>query len=274
MTDNALHALSGKSVIFIGGGNMATALIDGLVHAKKNHSLDLTIMVSDKNSDKQAEFTQKDVIFTTPDTAQTLIDKADIVVLAVKPQVMSAVCQTLNLDNKLVISVAAGLSVQRLSDMIGHHRLVRTMPNLPACVGFGATGLFATVSDDDKALATAVMSASGVCVWVDDETLLHSVTATAGSAPAYFFYVIEQMTEQAVKMGLNPQDAKLLIAQTMQGASIMAQDGDASELRAKVTSKGGTTHAAISAMQNDNLGQIIANAMRACYDRSVELSCE
>lgn len=202
MTDNALHALSGKSVILLVGqyGNR----FDWRTCACQKPQPRPDYYGKRQKQRQTSQIHPKDVIFTTPDTAQTLIDKADIVVLAVKPQVMSAVCQTLNLDNKLVISVAAGLSVQRLSDMIGHHRLVRTMPNLPACVGFGATGLFATVSDDDKALATAVMSASGICVWVDDETLLHSVTATAGSAPAYF-YVIEQMTEQAVKMGLNPK---------------------------------------------------------------------
>lgn len=275
MTQQTLAALHNKSIIFIGGGNMATALIDGLVIAKQQLALNTTLMVSDKHANKRTYFEQKGVLFTTPIAAQAYIDKADVVVLSVKPQVMADVCQSLNLSGKLVISVAAGLSVDRLVAMVGHGRLVRTMPNLPACVGFGATGLFACdVDDDGKQLAQAIMSASGLAVWVDDEQLLHAVTAVAGSAPAYFFYVLESMIAQAVQMGLSQEDATKLATQTMQGSAIMAADDNPTDLRAKVTSKGGTTYAAIGYMQQNKLADIIAHAMTACYDRSVELSCE
>lgn len=265
-----MSVLQNKSVIFIGGGNMASALIDGLLCADVPA---LDIFVSDKNKDKRDGFAQKGVTAVAPDKAGELIQKSDIVVLAVKPQVMLEVCQSIKacLDGKLIISVAAGLSVATLEQMTGSHRVVRVMPNIPAAVGFGASGLYATVSDTDKQMATKITEASGLAVWVDKEDDLHAVTAVAGSAPAYFFYFLEAMIDKAVAMGLNADDAKKLAAQTMQGAAVMASKDDPAALRAKVTSKGGTTFAAITYLDNANLKEHIGSAMQACYDKSVEL---
>lgn len=269
-----LTQLQQKTVMFIGGGNMASALIDGLLKAKVSHQLDLTICVSDPNQANLDKFTAKGVQVTTPDKAMDLLTHSDVVVLAVKPQVMASVCADIRafLADKLVISIAAGLSVASLSAMVGHTRIVRTMPNLPATVGLGATGLFADgVADSDKALALAIMSASGIGVWVDKEDDLHSVTAVAGSAPAYFFYMLEQMTTQAVAMGLPKKAAHDLAVQTMQGAAVMAKDNDPQALRAKVTSKGGTTHAAIVYLDDHHVNDHIQGAMQACAKRSIEL---
>lgn len=265
-----MSVLQNKSVMFIGGGNMASALIDGLLVANVP-SLD--IFVSDKNQNKRDGFAQKGIAAVSPDKAGELIQKSDIVVLAVKPQVMFEVCESIkaHLADKLIISVAAGIGVATLEQMTGSRRVVRVMPNIPAAVGFGASGLYATVGETDKQMATAITKASGIAVWVEKEEDLHSVTATAGSAPAYFFYILEAMIDKAVSMGLAFDDAKKLAAQTMQGAAVMASQDDPAALRAKVTSKGGTTFAAITYLDNANLKEHIGNAMQACYDRSVEL---
>lgn len=269
---NNLEKLEGQKIVFIGGGNMATALIDGLVKARDEQAIQFDIGVIEPSVDKKTSFEALSVNFATPDTAHDLLDSASVIVLAVKPQVMQEVCAQFDLGDALIISIAAGLSLHKLSDMTGKTRIVRTMPNLPASVGFGATGLFAdAVSEQDKKIATAVMGASGVAVWVPKEDDLHTVTAVAGSAPAYFFYMLKHMIKKAVELGLDEQSAKLLASQTMQGAAIMAKHDDAGELQAKVTSKGGTTFAAITHMDEQNMGQIIAEAMQACYARSVEL---
>lgn len=271
MTD--LNVLQGKVITFIGGGNMATALIDGLLSVSQRDGLGLTIQVSDPNQDNLANLAKKGIVTSLPSQANKLMASSDVVVLAVKPQVMSEVVAEIRefFGNQLIISVAAGVNIEKLSHMTGSQRVVRTMPNLPATVGFGATGLYCTLGDDDKKLASAIMGASGVTAWVDKEDDLNAVTAVAGSAPAYFFYVLEHMIDKAVAMGLDRDDAKALAVQTMQGAAIMSKSEDVAELRAKVTSKGGTTHAAITAMQSAQVGEHIANAMQACYDRSVEL---
>ncbi|MDO5651690.1 MAG: pyrroline-5-carboxylate reductase [Moraxella sp.] len=271
-----LTTLQNKTIFFVGGGNMATALIDGLLGANADGQLNLAIGVSDPNQANLDNFTAKGMRAVLPAQAGEQIANSDIVVLAVKPQMMGEVCESIRafVGKALIISIAAGLSIDTLGKMTGSTKIVRTMPNLPATVGYGATGLFANadnVDNVDKELATAVMAASGAAVWVNNETDLHSVTAVAGSAPAYFFYVLEQMIAKAVSLGLDANSAKALAVQSMMGAATMAQDGEPSELRAKVTSKGGTTHAAISSMQDHQVGEHIQAAMQACYDRSVEL---
>lgn len=268
-----MQVLNNKTVVFVGGGNMAGALIDGLLTKKAQENLSVQIGVIDPEQAKLDSFAKKGVLTALADNAHALLSLADIVVLAVKPQVMAEVCASIKADlaDKLIISVAAGLSLDKLALMTGNNRLVRTMPNLPATVGLGATGLYATVSDADKALAFAVMSASGVAVWVAKEDDLHTVTAVAGSAPAYFFYILEQMIAKAVAMGLSYDDAHKLATQTMHGAAVMAKTGDPATLRSQVTSKGGTTHAAIVYFDETNTPNNIQGAMQACYDRSVEL---
>jgi len=274
-----MSVLDNKKISFIGGGNMAQALISGLVSCGVKPSL---ITVADPSSEAREQLAAKglNTVDPTADAKAAVID-ADIVVLAVKPQVMKAVVSSFSdiLDKQLVISVAAGLSTELLSDMLGgYDNIVRAMPNTPAMIQMGATGLYGTdnISAEQKQLATAVMEASGLVMWVDNEEHMHAVTAVSGSAPAYMFYFIEAMVDGAVALGLDKEHASALAMQTMLGAAKMAMGSEdaPSELRRKVTSPNGTTQAAIESMQANDIGRQIGEAMQACYDRSQALSEE
>ena len=274
-----MSVLDNKKISFIGGGNMAQALISGLVSCGVKPNL---ITVADPSREAREQLSAKglNTVDPTADAKAAVID-ADIVVLAVKPQVMKAVVSSFAdaLDNQLVISVAAGLSTELLSDMLGgYDNIVRAMPNTPAMIQMGATGLYGTddISAEQKQLATAVMEASGLVMWVEDEAHMHAVTAVSGSAPAYMFYIIEAMVDGAVALGLEKEQASALAMQTMLGAAKMAMGSEdaPSELRRKVTSPNGTTQAAIESMQANDIGRQIGEAMQACYDRSQALSEE
>lgn len=274
-----MSVLDHKKISFIGGGNMAQALISGLIGCGIQPNL---ITVADPNLDIREQLTAKGLNAVDPaaDAKAAVID-ADIVVLAVKPQVMKAVVSTFAdaLDTQLVISVAAGLSTELLSDMLnGYRNIVRAMPNTPAMIQMGATGLYGTedISAEQKQLATAMMEASGLVMWVEDEAHMHAVTAVSGSAPAYMFYIIESMVDGAVALGLDKEQASALAMQTMLGAAKMAMGSEdaPAELRRKVTSPNGTTQAAIESMQANDIGRQIGEAMQACYDRSQALSKE
>ena len=274
-----MSVLDNKKISFIGGGNMAQALISGLISCGVKPSL---ITVADPSSDAREQLAAKGLNTVDPTAdAKAAVIGADIVVLAVKPQVMKAVVSGFAdaLDKQLVISVAAGLSTALLSNMLGgYSNIVRAMPNTPAMIQMGATGLYGTddISAEQKQLATAVMEASGLVMWVEDEAHMHAVTAVSGSAPAYIFYIIEAMVDGAVALGLDKEQASALAMQTMLGAAKMAMGSkDApSELRRKVTSPNGTTQAAIESMQANNIDRQIGEAMQACYDRSQALSEE
>ncbi|MBH0005322.1 pyrroline-5-carboxylate reductase [Psychrobacter sp. SWN149] len=274
-----MSVLDNKKISFIGGGNMAQALISGLVGCGIKPSL---ITVADPSSDVREQLAAKGLNTVDPmaDPKSAVIG-ADIVVLAVKPQMMKVVVSSFAdaLDNQLVISVAAGLSTDLLSNMMGGYgNIVRAMPNTPSMIQMGATGLYGTdnISVEQKALATAVMEASGLVMWVDDEAHMHAVTAVSGSAPAYMFYFIESMVDSAVSLGLDKEQASALALQTMIGAAKMAMNSDdaPAELRHKVTSPNGTTQAAVESMQANEIGRQIGEAMQACYDRSQALSEE
>lgn len=274
-----MSVLDNKKISFIGGGNMAQALISGLISCGVKPSL---ITVADPSSDAREQLAAKGLYTVDPTTdAKAAVIDADIVVLAVKPQVMKAVVSGFAdaLDTQLVISVAAGLSTALLSNMLGgYSNIVRAMPNTPAMIQMGATGLYGTddVSAEQKQLATAVMEASGLVMWVDNEEHMHAVTAVSGSAPAYMFYFIEAMVDGGVALGLDKEQASALAMQTMLGAAKMALGSEdaPSELRRKVTSPNGTTQAAIESMQANDISHQIIEAMQACYDRSQALSEE
>ena len=274
-----MSVLDNKKISFIGGGNMAQALISGLVSCGVKPSL---ITVADPSSEAREQLAAKGLNTVDPTTdAKAAVIGADIVVLAVKPQVMKAVVSGFAdvLDKQLVISVAAGLSTELLSNMLGgYSNIVRAMPNTPAMIQMGATGLYGTddISAEQKQLATAVMEASGLVMWVDNEEHMHAVTAVSGSAPAYMFYFIESMVDGAVALGLDKEQASALAMQTMLGAAKMAMGSEdsAAELRRKVTSPNGTTQAAIESMQANDISRQIVEAMQACYDRSQALSEE
>ena len=274
-----MSVLDNKKISFIGGGNMAQALISGLISCGVKPSL---ITVADPNSEAREQLAAKGLNTVDPTAdAKAAVIGADIVVLAVKPQVMKAVVSGFAdvLDKQLVISVAAGLSTALLSNMLGgYSNIVRAMPNTPAMIQMGATGLYGTddISAEQKQLATAVMEASGLVMWVDNEEHMHAVTAVSGSAPAYMFYFIEAMVDGAVALGLDKEQASALAMQTMLGAAKMALGSEdaPSELRRKVTSPNGTTQAAIESMQANDISRQIVEAMQACYDRSQALSEE
>ncbi|MGP4715891.1 pyrroline-5-carboxylate reductase [Psychrobacter sp. T6-6] len=274
-----MSVLDNKKISFIGGGNMAQALISGLVGCGIKPDL---ITVADPSSDAREQLAAKGLNTVDPmaDATAAVVD-ADIVVLAVKPQMMKVVVSSFAdvLDTQLVISVAAGLSTDLLSSMLGDYsNIVRAMPNTPSMIQMGATGLYGTdnISAEQKQLATAVMEASGLVMWVDDEEHMHAVTAVSGSAPAYMFYFIESMVDGAVALGLDKEQASALAMQTMLGAAKMAMNSDdaPAELRRKVTSPNGTTQAAVESMQANEIGRQISEAMQACYDRSQALSEE
>lgn len=276
---NNNSVLNNKKISFIGGGNMAQALISGLVGCGVKPEM---ITVADPSTDIRQQLDAKGLNTVDPTAdATTAVKDADLVVLAVKPQVMKAVVSGFTdvLDKQLIVSVAAGLSTELLADMLGgYQNIVRAMPNTPAMIQMGATGLYATdsINAEQNQLATAAMEASGLVMWVEDEEHLHAVTAVSGSAPAYMFYFLESMIDQGVALGLDKEQASALAMQTMLGAAKMAMGSDdtPAELRRKVTSPNGTTQAAIESMQANEVGRQIGEAMQACYDRSQALSEE
>lgn len=211
-----------------------------------------------------------------------LVQRSDVLVLAVKPQDMAAVIDPLRAvlaqRRPLVISVAAGLAVADLTRMIGTDLpIVRSMPNRPALAGAGASGLYAPprVSTADRARAEKVLAASGVVVWVQDEPLMDVVTAVSGSGPAYFFLLAETLANAAIAQGLDRASAERLAAATLHGAGVMAgTDADVAAMRRAVTSKGGTTEAALRSLEAAKFDAIIAAAVAAAVTRSGELSRE
>lgn len=270
------NSLKNKKISFIGGGNMAQALISGLL---AKGILPEYITVSDPNPDNREQMQAKGI--NTIDSAKNPLDAlmADVVVLAVKPQIMADVLADFSqvLDKQLIISVAAGLSTDSLTKMLnGYQNIVRAMPNTPAMVQAGATGLYATdsIDEQEKQLTTELMGASGLVIWVDDEEQLHAVTAVSGSAPAYFFYFIESVIQGGIDLGLSQEQASALAMQTALGAAKMSisSDDTPEQLRHKVMSPGGTTEAAVHSLQADKVNELIGKAMQACVKRSREMS--
>ena len=263
---------------FIGAGNMAYALINGLL----NNGYDSkNIKVSDPNH----ELLQKreaELNITTFENNSSLVEACDIIVFAVKPQVLSKVCLELREKIKpkhLFISIVAGIRVNDINRWLGgKYSLVRTMPNTPALMQHGVTGLFPNelVSDEQKALVTTMLSSVGDCFWVNEEKLIDAITAISGSGPAYFFLLMQSMTQAGIALGLDENTAKELSVQTGFGASLMATKSgkDPKTLRTDVTSPKGTTQAAIECFQDQNFEGIVASATRAAFDRARDLSNE
>lgn len=205
----------------------------------------------------------------------------NVIVLAVKPQQMHGLTQQMagKLDQHLVISIAAGIQATDLMRWLGGYpRVVRAMPNTPALVGAGVTGLYAApeASEMDRRSASTIMEAVGTVLWVDEEEMLHTVTAISGSGPAYVFYFIESMQQAGIKLGLTSEQSRKLCLQTFQGAVRLANESpdEVSALRAKVTSKGGTTQQAIQSMDNNDVMNEIIMAIDAAFARSKAMSDE
>jgi pyrroline-5-carboxylate reductase len=265
------------SAAFIGGGNMGGALIRGLIARGLSAQ---RISVGEAHQPRRIELADQLGVHVTADNREA-VQRADVVVIAVKPQDMAGtvqrVAEAFGSNPPLVISIAAGIRVADIQAWCGAGvAVVRAMPNRPALSGVGATGLYAPVSvgETHRALAAQVMGAVGTTVWVSDESLIDVVTALSGSGPAYFFLVAELMTDAAVKLGLDRASALELAIQTLHGAGRMARDsdGDLARLRAEVTSKGGTTEAAVRAFDAANLRGIVAGALAAATERGREMA--
>ena len=265
------------NITFIGGGNMACALIGGLLQQDYSPA---QIRIVEINAETREKIKHEFGVETTAELLHGMAD-SDVIVLAVKPQQLSAVAQELAplLANHLVISIAAGLRVGDLSRWLGGHtRVVRAMPNTPALVRSGVTGLYAMagVSDEEKHNAETILRAVGTVLWVEREELLDAVTATSGSGPAYVFYFLEAMQKAGHELGLDPAQAWHLSLETFLGAAKLAKQSseDASVLRARVTSPGGTTERAIKSLENDDVKNAIIRAIQAAYERSREMGNE
>lgn len=265
------------NITFIGGGNMASALISGLL--QQGYGAE-QLRVVEINAESRDKLKQAFGISAVADLADGIAN-SDVIVLSVKPQQLFELTQKLAplLSNQLIISIAAGIRAADLMRWLGgYQRVVRAMPNTPSLVRSGVTGLYAAAgnSDSDRKNAGSILAAVGSTLWVDDEEMLHAVTAISGSGPAYVFYFIEAMQQAAIELGLTAAQARQLSVQTFAGASKLAGTSaeDAATLRARVTSKGGTTEQAILAMEKNDIKCKITAAIHAAYKRSRELSDE
>ncbi|WP_180164436.1 pyrroline-5-carboxylate reductase [Acinetobacter sp. YH12049] len=270
-----MSAILNCNISFIGGGNMAQALIGGLI-ARGVPTTRIT--VSDPVEKVRELLAEKDLHVTDDNVAA--IRDADIVLFAVKPQVLAKVLAPLQglLEGKLVISIVAGAEIATISKLLGTERIVRVMPNTPALVQTGAHGLYAgdAVSAEDRDLASQVLASTGLTLWVNSEAQIDAVTAVSGSGPAYFFYMMESMIRAGKNMGLDEKVATALTLQTALGAAQMAitSANSPAELRKNVTSPNGTTQAAIEVFDRAQISQNIQAALAAAQKRSQELAQE
>lgn len=264
---------------FIGGGNMAASIIGGLLASGVPGS---HIRVGEPNAESRQKLQALGDIQVTADN-DSVVGQSDILVLAVKPQVMRSVlaslAEPLRQHRPLLISIAAGVTTGAMNDWLGDSlAIVRCMPNTPALLQSGATGLFANeaVSDTQRQQAGAILEAVGLAVWVEDEAQLDAVTAVSGSGPAYFFLMMEAMQASGEKLGLDPETARQLTLQTALGAARMALEGDVdvAELRRRVTSPNGTTERAIGLFEQGGLRQLVDQALTGARDRADELAKE
>lgn len=266
-----------KNIGFIGGGNMASSLMSGLIAS--GHSPQ-QLWVSDVNKDTLKALAENLKVNTSASN-DALINEVDVVVLAVKPQVLKSVAESaaalVQQKKPLVVSIAAGITQSSLSAWLGADTaIVRCMPNTPALVLTGATALHANqnVTAEQRDLAESILRSVGICLWVDNENDLDAVTAVSGSGPAYYFLLMEAMEKAALEMGLDEHSARLLVQQTALGAAKIALESSESpeQLRNRVTSPGGTTQRAIETFQQGGFSELVSKALHAARDRSIEMS--
>lgn len=262
---------------FIGGGNMAASLIGGLI---SDGFAAANVIVAEPTATRREELASQFGVQTTADNSE-LTAAVDVVVLAVKPQVLREVCTgitaTAQQSAPLFLSIAAGLRIADIERWLGGNcAVVRSMPNTPSLLKCGATALFANerVNDDQHELAEGIMRAVGLTLWVDNETQLDAVTALSGSGPAYFFLLIEMLQQSGTTLGLPEESARLLALQTAFGAAKMALESadDPAELRRRVTSPGGTTERAIGILEQGDIRELFEKALTGARDRAVELA--
>jgi pyrroline-5-carboxylate reductase len=267
-----------SSIGFIGAGNMAQALINGIIEAR--HYAPADVFVSDISGDRLIWLAKKYGVIAVSSN-KDIAKKADIIVLSVKPQVMAGVLEEIKdsiKNTSVVISIAAGITIASISKVLGDVEVIRVMPNTPALVSEGMSGLYSpNASDNTMQNAMEIFAGIGKAVIVDKEDLIDAVTAISGSGPAYYFLLMEEMIKSAKTLGLPEDIATELVLQTAKGASILAEiaqlNGEsAEELRRKVTSPGGTTEAAINTFKDGDIDKLVQKALTAAYNKSKELS--
>lgn len=272
----SLNTIPSCKITFIGGGNMAQALIQGLTQLAFEMS-DITVVELD--ADKRRSLI--DSLGVNASESLNVVTESDVVILAVKPQQLKSVTTALSkhLHQQLVISVAAGIRTDDICRWLGGYTtLIRTMPNTPAQIQAGITGMYAlnSVSEVQKKLATVLMQSAGEVVWLNEESLLDAVTAISGSGPAYVFLLIEALTQAGVALGLSQSQAEQLSKATFKGASLLASQSTTpvQTLREQVTSKGGTTEQGLLSLQQDKIFEIITKAAQKAAERAVSLGNE
>lgn len=258
------------SIYFLGGGNMAAAIAGGLVKQGAYR-----VHIANRGAEKR-ERLARELGVAVSEKLPTL-NADDVLVLAVKPQDMQAACAGVQTNGALVLSVAAGLNIDTLSRYLGGtRRIVRVMPNTPSQVGLGVSGLFAEagVGADDRQCAERIMQAVGTTIWLEHEDQMHAITGISGSGPAYVFYLLNALKAAAQAQGFNETQAHQLSLATFKGAVALAEHSgeDFALLQQNVTSKGGTTHEAITTFQAHHVADAIAAGVSACVARSQELS--
>ena len=264
-------------ITFIGGGNMANALIGGLL--KGNLYGPDEINVVEINAEACTRLQSQFPIVATTDLSKG-VTGSNVVVLAVKPQQLRQVCAQLGslLDQQLIVSIAAGIRAQDISSWLNTRNIVRCMPNTPALIQSGVTGLYALpeVSTSQKIIAENILNAVGSSIWLQEEVMLDGVTAISGSGPAYVFYFIEAMQQAARELGFTDAEGKRLVIDTFLGAAKLADAStdEVSVLRARVTSKNGTTEKALLSLESDDVKQHIVSAVHAAAARSKEMGDE
>jgi pyrroline-5-carboxylate reductase len=268
-----------KKIGFIGAGNMATSLINGLIASGQAPEC---IWIADINPDALSSLT-KSLTVNIAKNNDELVKAVDVVVLAVKPQVLRSVSEQIagvvRQQQVLVVSIAAGITQTSLAQWLGADvAIVRCMPNTPALVLTGATALHANinVNDEQRDLAENILRAVGISLWLENEADLDTVTAVSGSGPAYFFMLMEAMEAAASELGLNEHQARLLILQTALGAAKIALESSESpaQLRQRVTSPGGTTQAAVQCFEQGGFSDLVIQAIHAAHDRSMSMAKE
>ncbi len=264
-------------VAFIGAGNMAKAISIGLINSGSKPE---NIMVANPSAEKRLALANEFGIQQTDDNVKAA-EFADIIVLAVKPHFINTVCTQLsqvnNIQDKLITSVAAGITIAQIQQALACQAgVVRVMPNTPSQLGLGMSGLFASleVNAAQKSAADKLMKAVGEVIWLTSETKIDAITAVAGSGPAYFFLFMEAMQKQALAFGFSDEESRMLVQQTALGAAQMVAHNniDISQLRENVTSKGGTTFAALEHFRENALEQIVSGAMTAAFNRAQEMA--
>ncbi len=267
------------TISFIGAGNMASAIIGGMLDSGFKAA---NIWVSAPDDNHLQSIRKQFGVSVTTDN-RYCAEQADMVVLAVKPQVMASVCADIapvvQNTRPLMVSIAAGLEASTLDEWLGGGLpLVRVMPNTPSLVGKGAAGLYANdqVKEKQKTMVESVFNSIGSALWVDDESLLHAVTALSGSGPAYFFLMLEALEEAATDAGIAGETARALAIQTMAGAAEMAgrSEHDPGQLKRNVMSPGGTTEQAIQTFEEGGMRDLVKKAYSAAYKRSGEMAKE